>query len=155
MRSSRGGGVAAARAPKKSARRADSSRRAGSLREPCALAAVLVDNYGGFATVSKIVREFYRQILQSATLKPYFQGANMERLIDHQTKFIAHVLGGPAEYTGRELGAAHARLKITAEAFGEVAAILQETLEDAGMEEADVATVMGIVVGARGHVVTA
>jgi len=79
----------------------------------------------------------------------------MERLIDHQTKFIAHVLGGPAEYTGRELGAAHARLKTTGEAFAEVAAILQETLEDAGMEPADVAAVMGIVAGARGNVVTA
>ena len=119
------------------------------------MATSLFDKYGGFGTVSKIVREFYRQILQSPTLKPYFHGANMERIIDHQTKFIAHVLGGPAEYTGRELGAAHARLKITGEAFAEVAAILQETLEDAGMEPADVAAVMGIVAGARGNVVTA
>lgn len=115
----------------------------------------LFDKYGGFATVSKIVREFYRGVLQSPRLRPYFEGANMERIIDHQTKFIAHVLGGPAEYTGRELGAAHVALKITGEAFQEVAEILQETLEDAGMAEDDVVTVMGIVAGARGSVVTA
>ncbi len=105
--------------------------------------------------MSKIVREFYLQILLSPTLKPYFAGANMERLIDHQTKFIAHVLGGPAEYTGRELSVAHARLRITEEAFGEVATILKETLEDAGMEAADVDAVMGIVAGARAAVVPA
>jgi hemoglobin len=115
--------------------------------------ATLFDKYGGFSTVSKIVREFYRQILQSPTLKPYFADANMERLIDHQTKFIAHVLGGPADYTGRELGVAHARLKITGEAFAEVASILQEVLEDAGMESGDVSSVMAIVAGARGAVV--
>jgi len=115
----------------------------------------LFDKYGGFATVSKIVREFYRGVLQSPSLRPFFEGANMERIIDHQTKLIAHVLGGPAEYTGRELGAAHTHLKITGAAFAEVAEILQETLEDAGMADEDIATVMGIVGGTRGSVVTA
>lgn len=79
----------------------------------------------------------------------------MERIIDHQTKFIAHVLGGPAEYTGRELGAAHQSLRITGPAFDEVAEILQETIEDAGMEAEDVTKVMAIVAGARGSIVTA
>jgi len=115
----------------------------------------LFDKYGGFATVSKIVREFYREVLQSDSLKPYFEGAHMERIIDHQTKFIAHVLGGPAEYSGRELDVAHAHLAITPEAFQEVAVILRETLEDAGMTREDVDTVMGIVAGARGSVVRA
>lgn len=115
----------------------------------------LFDKYGGFATVSKIVREFYRGVLQSPTLKPYFEHADMERIMDHQTKFIAHVLSGPAEYSGREIGAAHHSLKITGPAFDEVAEILQETMEDAGMEAADVSKVMEIVAGARGSVVTA
>ena len=119
------------------------------------MSASLFEKYGGFATVSKIVREFYRQVLQSPNLKPYFQGVDMERLMDHQTKLIAHVMGGPAEYDGRELGVAHARLKVTGAAFAEVAEILQETLEDAGMSAEDVASVMAVVAGARDSVVTA
>jgi hemoglobin len=115
----------------------------------------LFDKYGGFATVSKIVREFYSGVLQSPTLRPYFEGANMERIIDHQTKLIAHLLGGPAEYSGRELGIAHSSLKVTGSAFDEVAEILQETFEEAGLEAEDVAKVMGIVAGVRGSVVTA
>ena len=115
----------------------------------------LFDKYGGFATVSKIVREFYSGVLRSPTLQPYFEGANIERIIDHQTKFIAHVLGGPAEYTGRELGATHQFLRITDSAFDEVAEILQDTLEDAGMEAEDVTTVMNIVEGTRGSIVAA
>ena len=39
--------------------------------------------------------------------------------------------------------------------YFEGAEILQETLEDAGMEAEDVSKVMGIVAGARGSVVTA
>jgi len=79
----------------------------------------------------------------------------MERIIDHQTNFIAHALGGPAEYTGRELGEAQGPRAITAEAFAEVAAILQETLEDAGMADDDVATVIGIVAGGAAEVLEA
>lgn len=114
----------------------------------------LFNKYGGFATVSKIVHEFYRQVLQSPTLKPYFAKVNMERLINHQTNFIAQVLGGPANYSGSEIGAAHAHLKISADAFGEVANILQEVLEDAGMDNEDVESVMAIVASTRGAIVT-
>ena len=73
----------------------------------------------------------------------------MSRLIRHQTVFIGQVLGGPSNYNGRELGQAHKRLSITLEDFDLVAEILEEVLEDGGMEDADVATVMNIVAGTR------
>lgn len=115
----------------------------------------IFDKYGGFATISKIVRDFYKEIGNSAALKPYFEGANLERLIDHQTKFMSQVLGGPAQYDGRELAAAHARLKISEAAFAEVASILQEVLEDHNMEDDDVAKVMAIVGSVKDQIVTA
>ena len=113
----------------------------------------LFDKYGGFATVSHIVRQFYKDVLSSPNLKPYFERVDMEQLIDHQTKFISHVLGGPAEYTGRALEVGHRGLRITNAHFDEVAEILQDVLEDAGMEDGDVSTVMGIVAGTRSQIV--
>ena len=113
----------------------------------------LFEKYGGFATVSTIVRQFYKDILLSPNLKGYFEGVDMENLIDHQTKFISHVLGGPAEYTGRTLAVSHQGLKITSDDFDEVAEILQETLEDAGMSDDDVETVMGIVGSVKNDIV--
>lgn len=114
----------------------------------------LFDKYGGVPTVSRIVSKFYRQVLDRPTLKPYFEGVDMRRLIDHQVKFISHVLGQPASvYEGRALGAAHGGLGITSQAFGEVAEILQSTLLDAGMEKDDVDAVMTAVAGARGAIV--
>ena len=47
----------------------------------------LFEKYGGFATVSTIVRQFYKDVLTSPNLKSYFEDVNMEVLIDHQTKF--------------------------------------------------------------------
>jgi hemoglobin len=75
-------------------------------------------------------------------LAPYFDGINMKNQIDHQTKFFAALMGGPASYTDDELERKHARLNITEEAFNELAAILRETLEDFNLDDSDV----GIVV---------
>ena len=62
----------------------------------------LFEKYGGVATVSRIVSKFYREVMNRPTLQPYFQGVDMTRLINHQVKFISHVLGQPASvYEGR------------------------------------------------------
>ncbi|MEI6025796.1 MAG: group 1 truncated hemoglobin [Betaproteobacteria bacterium] len=116
----------------------------------------LFEKYGGVSTVSRIVSKFYREVMSRPTLQPYFQGVDMPRLINHQVKFISHVLGQPASvYEGRALGAAHGGLRITGEAFGEVAEILCQTLVEAGMEPADIDNVMQAVAGARGAIVAA
>lgn len=114
----------------------------------------LFEKYGGFSTVSKIVHQFYRDVLVSPTLKPYFNNVNISRLIDHQTKFISHALGGPMEYTGRSLAASHHHLNITKDAFEEVSDILQDTLEDIGMEDADIVAVMKIIGSTYDAIVT-
>jgi hemoglobin len=78
----------------------------------------------------------------------------MPRLIDHQTKFLCHVLGGPADYTGRSLAASHRNLGITSAEFAEVAEILQETLEDFDLNHADIASVMSVVASTRSDIVS-
>jgi hemoglobin len=81
---------------------------------------------------------FYDKILDSPLTSPYFTRTDMRRLIDHQTKFIATIMGGPASYTHEHLERVHARLGITEEAFFESAALLRETLEDFDFDEDDI-----------------
>lgn len=115
----------------------------------------LFEKYGGVPTVSRIVSAFYREVMSRPTLKPYFEGIDMVRLIEHQVKFISHVLGQPASvYEGRALGTAHMSAGITGQAFAEVAQILESTLVDAGMASDDVEVVMRAVAGAREAIVT-
>jgi hemoglobin len=96
---------------------------------------------GGFARVSRLVMDFYDRVLDSPVTGPYFTGVDMRRLIDHQTRFIATVMGGPASYTNDQLERAHAHLGITEEAFLEAVALLRETLEDHDLPAEDVRTV--------------
>ena len=115
--------------------------------------ATMFDRYGGFGFMHRVVLSFYDKMLDSDIVAPYFDDVDMPSLVDHQTKFISHALGGPAHYTGRTLEVGHKHLKITHDHFDEVAEILQDTLEDAGMSSEDVDTVMGIVGSTRSAIV--
>ena len=117
------------------------------------MAQTLYDKYGGFPAISGIVSDFYDRLLHSESLNPYFQSVDMERLMDHQTKFLCMVLGGPNNYSGRALDAAHSRLNVTPEAFGEVAAHLKAALEKAGVHSSDVGTILGVVAGTQPQIV--
>jgi hemoglobin len=114
----------------------------------------LYDKYGGFATVNKLVQVFYRKVSESENLAPYFEGVDIQKLMDHQTKFFSGILGGPVEYTGRELKGVHAKMGITEDAFSEVTELLEETLEDMSVENADIEVIMEIVGGVKSDIVT-
>ena len=115
----------------------------------------LYDKYGGFAGVSNVVQSFYEKISDSDSLAPYFDGVDMSKLIHHQTNFLCKVLGGPDNYKGASLAAAHRSMKITTAAFDEVAQLLKESMDEAGMESADVATILGVVGSVKNDIVTA
>jgi hemoglobin len=100
--------------------------------------ATIFERYGGFATVSKIVMAFYDKVLESDVAGPYFDDVDMRAQIDHQTKFVAQVMGGPTEYTNETLQSVHARHNIDRAAFDEVTMLLQETLEDFDVDPADI-----------------
>lgn len=113
----------------------------------------LYEKYGGFSTVSRIVMDFYDQLLDSERVGDFFENTDMNRLIDHQTKFIAYLLGGPADYTGDRLRQSHSGLGIADDDFDEMVSILLATLRKHGMDEADIATVAAKIEARRALVV--
>jgi hemoglobin len=114
----------------------------------------MFERYGGFAKVSRIVSSFYDRVLDSDLLAPYFTTVDMRRQIDHQTKFFASIMGGPASYTSEHLARVHQTLAITDAAFDELVLLVRETLEDFGLDESDIATVYGEIVSYRSFIVT-
>jgi len=98
----------------------------------------LFQRAGGFAKVSKIVTSFYDKVLDSPIVSPYFANTNMKRQIDHQTKFISQIMGGPASYTDEQLERVHAHLGINEVAFMEIVELLRETMEDYDFSEDDI-----------------
>ena len=98
----------------------------------------LYDSIGGFSTISKIVLSFYGKALESDDVAVYFADIDMKRLIDHQTKFICSLLGGPASFSDDQIRHAHSAINVTDEAFDEITALFVEALNEAGLQPADV-----------------
>ena len=117
------------------------------------MAESLFDRYGGFSTVSRIVSDFYGRVRESEILNPYFAGVDMHVQIDHQTKFIASLMGGPASFTDEHLRRVHSQHHITQEAFNEGCAVLRETFEDHDVDESDIGTIMAAFTSHRDQVV--
>ncbi len=107
------------------------------------MATTTFERLGGFARIRRIVSDFYDRVLDSEVLQHHFDGIDMRRLIDHQTKFISSVMGGPIDFNDTMLERAHARLGITRDEFREMNELMRETLEDAGIDEADIEAVCG------------
>lgn len=74
-------------------------------------------------------------------MSPYFVTADMRQLIDHQTKFIAFLMGGPASFSDGHLERVHQRLGIDRRTFDEMVSLLSETLEDFDFSDEDIAMV--------------
>jgi hemoglobin len=113
------------------------------------------ERYGGFASVRKILSTFYEYVLEDEKVSPYFDNVDMKRLIDHQSKFISSVMGGPGSYTNDHLERVHARLGITREAFTIVAGLLKEAMEENGVDDPDVQAVIREVIIREHLIVTA
>ena len=117
------------------------------------MAQTIFERYGGFAQFSQIVAAFYDKILDNPVTSPYFANTDMRRLIDHQTKFVASLVGGPASYSDEALARIHSHLAISENAFAEMASLLKETLEDFELEAVDVIKVCNEIFSRRHLVV--
>ncbi len=115
----------------------------------------IFERYGGFATAGKIVMAFYDRILDSDVTGPYFDDVEMPRLIDHQTKFVATVMGGPASYSDEMLEQLHRRLDVTGSAFDEMARLFRDTLEEFAMAREDIEALMKEINSRRDVIVSA
>lgn len=102
----------------------------------------LFEKYGGFAKVSRVVLAFYDTLLDSDDIGPFFDDIDMARMVDHQTKFVASLLGGPASYTDVQLRQLHAHLAIQDSHFDELKEVLKKTLEDHSFVPGDIDVVL-------------
>lgn len=113
----------------------------------------LYEKYGGFAQINRIVMAFYDALLDSDEVGPYFDDIDMKRLIDHQTKFVSMILGGPADYSDERIHRAHSALNVTDPHFDEMKLILRGALLDNGIEAVDADLVMREIEARRGVIV--
>jgi hemoglobin len=108
----------------------------------------LYDRIGGEAAVMAAVDLFYQKVMADELTRPFFAGLDIEAQVKKQVSFMTWAFGGPSEYKGRDLRAAHAGLvkKGLGDAhFDAVAGHLVSTLNDLGVAPELIQEAIGIV----------
>ena len=114
----------------------------------------LFDRIGGATVVEALVDEFYERVLDDPSLAPCFDGIDMARLRAHQRTFITAAVGGPDQYMGDPLGAAHSRLEISDAMFDRTIHHLGQTLVALGLDSDTVTQITLRINALRDDVVT-
>ena len=92
-------------------------------------------------------------MLGDERLAGYFSGTEIGQLKRHQVLLISQVMGGPAQYDGRDLQQAHAGLDISHDDFSLVVSYLAQALEEAGVPPEIIARVGGQLAATKADVV--
>jgi hemoglobin len=70
----------------------------------------LYERIGGDAAVNAAVDVFYRKVLADERINKFFEGVDMEKQAAKQKAFLTLALGGPSNYTGKDMREGHAHL---------------------------------------------
>lgn len=113
----------------------------------------LYDKLGGEASIKAVVERFYENLMRDPVLRPYFERADMNRLKRHQALFISQALGGPKQYSGRDVRTAHRGMGITSDHFDRTAGHLAFTIRSFGVDWSLIDPVLEAVAGLKPEIV--
>jgi len=115
----------------------------------------LYEKLGGEAAVDAAVDIFYRKVLADDRINQWFEGIDMERQAAKQKAFLTMALGGPNNYSGKDMRDAHAHMvaKGLGDAdFDAVVENLGATLKELGVSDELIGEAAAIVETTRNDV---
>lgn len=115
----------------------------------------LYERIGGAAAVEAAVDIFYRKVLMDDTISHFFDDTDMDEQRAKQKSFLSWAMGGPEEYTGKDMRDAHAPLVekgLNQAHFDAVAGHLQATLQELNVDEPMIEEVMVLAASCRDDV---
>jgi len=118
----------------------------------------LWDRLGGEAAVKAVVHDFVLAAIGDKKVnfmrgRPLPDAAGMAKLEQSIVEFVSSQTGGPFKYSGKDMAAAHADMKITNEEFDAAAADLLSTLKTFRVPEKETNEVMTLVSSLRNDIV--
>jgi hemoglobin len=70
----------------------------------------IYDRIGGEAAVNAAVDIFYRKVLADERINRFFEDVDMDKQAAKQRAFLTVALGGPNQYSGKDMRKGHAHL---------------------------------------------
>lgn len=115
----------------------------------------LYEEIGGEASIDASLDKFYPKIVGDPRVSFLFEGIDMARLRKHARAFLSMAFGGPNNYQGRDLRAAHARVRgqgLTEGLFEVFMGHFRSTLEELGVPAPKITEIVAIAETGRNDV---
>lgn len=115
----------------------------------------LYDELGGGEAIEVALDLFYRKVMADPRVAVFFDGVDVARVKAKQKAFLTIAFGGPSEYDGRDLRAAHASARtkgLDDERFAIFMGHFEATLRELSVPADKIAQVMAIAYGGRDEV---
>ncbi|MDX8407482.1 MAG: group 1 truncated hemoglobin [Mariprofundaceae bacterium] len=129
----------------------------GEDSEPEAAAgeATVYEQIGGAAAVDAAVDVFYRRVLADAYVNRFFEGVDMDKQAVKQKAFLTMVMGGPHNYTGKDMREGHkhlVKMGLNDSHFDHILMHLRATMAELGVPENLIQTIIGVAESTRDDV---
>jgi len=114
--------------------------------------ASLYERIGGEAAVNAAVDLFYRKVLADDRISHYFDTVDMDGQRAKQKAFLTFAFGGPNAYSGKDMRAAHAKMKLSESDFTAVMENLGATLKELNVPDELIGEAAGIAMSVKSDV---
>ena len=120
----------------------------------------LYERIGGVNAIAMVVDRFSDEIVKNPklnvnpALREWNESGELPGLKFMRTLWLCQQAGGPFQYTGKELGEAHADLHITSEEFDEVGAEIAGALDHFKVPEREKQELLAAIVSKKTEVVS-
>jgi len=112
----------------------------------------LYERIGGEAAVNAAVDLFYRKVLADDRISHYFDTVDMDGQRAKQKAFLTFAFGGPNAYSGKDMRAAHSKMKLSESDFNAVMENLGATLKELNVPDALIGEAAGIAMSVKNDV---
>lgn len=99
----------------------------------------LYEQLGGEAAIDAAVDRFYEKVLADERISHFFEGVDMQKQARMQKGFLMFAFGGPNNYSGKGMEAAHRKLVAQGLNDGHYDAVVENlgnTLKELGVDDA-------------------
>jgi hemoglobin len=113
----------------------------------------LYERLGGRPALTAVVTDIIDLHFSEPLTKPLTKGVDRDKLIERVVEFLCKAAGGPEEYTGRDMAAAHAHLNMTEVHFMAAGDQILRTLKKYNVPEPEIQEVMCLIIAHHDDVI--